>query len=158
VNTELFSDTFKNQENEKRFTQLLIIFSTVWYSFTILSFKQYFFFIPNFDRNEVVFAYLQCGLLVGWPLFLITSMNFSSRLQSGKQVRSSIFISGIALYTICATLIKICNYIFYKSWNTGYLTEYPIFILTEFLLPLIYIALWRRDKRKKPLKIMHQEA
>lgn len=87
---------------------------------------------------------------IGWILLLLGPAIILIRYGSGSS--SSIkFLPYIALvWPISLVASHITLFLQKGTWYTGYLIQYPIFVLTDILLPVFLIYLWDVLRPRNP--------
>ena len=121
------------------------------YLLVYLSYPEFFTWNPANSAN-LVFGWLQYISSFAWfsaalgPLaFWISGSEFSQR-KSLAYLVSALFWP--------AALVALHIYLFFSSGNAGlaYLVNYPIFVLTDIIFPVIYVQLWRTFATKRKPK------
>ena len=118
------------------------ILCSIFSAFIVLSFREYFFFIPNFSRPYPVIALVQGLTAIGW-ISLITLpplalLNWSRLDRFG----SAMLLIGALVWPFSTLLIKVLNLIFYGNPFIGYLGDHPLFLLMEYAIPGLYLYIW----------------
>lgn len=107
----------------------------------VATYPTFFLFNP-FAETDSVRATFLTATTVGWvlistgPVVLFTTY----ALGVAKALR---FLPVVALvWPVTLLLNHISLFIEKGQWYTGYLVDYPIFIATDILLPVLLIAVW----------------
>ena len=107
----------------------------------VATYPTFFLFNP-FAETDSVRATFLTATTVGWvlistgPVVLLTAY----ALGVAKALR---FLPVVALvWPVTLLLNHISLFIEKGQWYTGYLVDYPIFIATDILLPVLLIAVW----------------
>ncbi len=112
----------------------------------MLSFRDYFFFVPSFSGPNPVIAYAQVLVALGW-VSLVILPPFALRNWSQIGRLGPIFLlTGALLWPVSTLLIKILNLAIYGNPSVGYLQKHPIFFLMEYGIPALYLYI-AREKR-----------
>lgn len=127
-----------------------ILTISIYLFFIVISFRDYFFFVPNFSRSEKPIVVMQLFTSLGWVLIIFVSpiLAFNKKVLTG--FKSILFLLCALTWPISTLCIKILNYLYFGNTYTGYLADHPIFILMEWLIPAFYCYLWKK-MRKAPI-------
>ena len=139
----LFKSRAKMVKSQSDFATQSILIS-VYTFFIVISFRDYFFFIPNFARPHSIIAFVQVLTAAGWILLIILPPFALSRWPNLGKFGPIILLIGALTWPISTILIKLLNLMFYGNRYMGYLGDHPLFILLEYLIPAFYIYIWRR--------------
>jgi hypothetical protein len=137
-----------NKSLNKDFYVLSLVIS-IYLFFTVISFRNYFFFIPNFDRQEKLIAFMQVMTTIGWISLILLPPILLRRRQQWSKFSSLAFLLSSLIWPASTMSIKILNFIHFGSPYVGYLNAHPLFLLMEFAVPAFYIYLWVRIRRQK---------
>lgn len=113
---------------------------------TVLSFPEYFFFIPGVPDGFTIFSFMQVFSTLGWVSLILTPplmLGFSNLANWGK-VRSSLFLVGVTLWTAATLIVQIITLALYGEVWLEYMIVYPIFFFMSVIAPAIYITIWVR--------------
>jgi hypothetical protein len=106
----------------------------------ILSFRQYFFYLP-FQNGFNLLSILGFLALLGWislvivpPILLLETENWTLR-------RHVLFLISVSVWTLSTLAIKIYNLLTFGQIWADYLILYPALFFVEWLLPAYYIYL-----------------
>jgi hypothetical protein len=108
----------------------------------VVSFKDYFFFVPDFSTGITVISVCQIFSSIGWVFLICIPPILISRTTVWDKEASRNFLVSVLLWPVATTLIKIFTFITYKVWVVQYLFNYPIFFFMDFIVPILYIILW----------------
>jgi len=132
----------------KEFLMLSVV-TSIYLFFTVISFRNYFFFAPNFARTEKPIAFMQVFTTIGWvALIFIPPLLLKSTQRWGK-FPSIMFLASALLWPASTLTIKLLNLIYFGTPYVGYISAHPLFLLMEFAVPTFYIFIWLRIRRHK---------
>ena len=114
----------------------------------VLSFRQFFFFVPNFSRPEVVIAVVQIFYAFGWILLIFVTPLLLFRARLGEKSFSALFLLSVLLWPISTVTIKLLNWYYFGKPNVEYWLAYPVFIFMEVVVPIGYLLYWVKSKVK----------
>jgi hypothetical protein len=101
-----------------------------------------FFFINPFAEEDKFRAALLAVSTVGW-IALSTGPVVLFTLYALGYARALMFLPVVALIWPASLLVNhVSLFIQRGSWFTGYLLDYPIFIATDILMPILLLAIW----------------
>jgi hypothetical protein len=138
----------KAKSSSKQFYWLSVV-TSIYLFFVVISFRNYFFFLPNFARPEKPIAFMQVMTTIGWvSLIFIPPLLLRNREKWGK-FSSVIFLASSLIWPASTLIIKSLNYLYFGSPYVGYLKLHPLFLLMEFAVPVFYCLIWVRIRRQK---------
>jgi hypothetical protein len=141
----LFNDKEKVAVARPDFAAVSIL-TSIYILFIVLSFREYFFFIPNFSRPYPVIAYVQVLTAIGW-IFLILLPPFALLKRSTwSRSASSLILIGALIWPFSTLVIKVLNLAYYGNPFIGYLGDHPLFLLMEYGIPGLYLYIWKRKR------------
>jgi hypothetical protein len=117
------------------------VFVSALFWLVVATYPSFFFFNPLAEPDTLRSAALTLST-VGWilistgpaVLFVLYAIGFARALR---------FLPVVALLWPIALLINHVSLFIQKGeWFTGYLLDYPIFIATDILLPVLLMAVW----------------
>lgn len=125
---------------------VISVLTSIYIIFIVLSFREYFFFIPNFSRPYPVIAFVQVLTALGW-IFLITFpplalLNWSRLGRHG----STMLLIGALVWPLSTLTIKSLYLSFYGNPYVGYMGDHPLFLLMEYGIPALYLYIWRQKR------------
>ena len=132
----------------KEFYMLSVMTSTYLF-FTVISFRNYFFFTPNFARPEKLIAFTQVITTIGWVALILIPPFLLRNSQRWGKFSSITFLASSLIWPVSTLTIKLLNMIYFGTPYVGYLNAHPLFLLMEFAVPAFYISLWIRIRRQK---------
>jgi hypothetical protein len=135
-------------EQDKSFKVSLFWFSlttSVFLFFVVISFRNYFFFVPNFSRAEKPIAFVQAMTTAGWIALIVVPPLLLRSQQKWSKFSSSLFLFASLLWPVSTLMIKILNTLYFESPYSDYLAAHPIFILMEYVIPIFYLYVWFRN-------------
>ena len=117
------------------------IFVSALFWLVVATYPSFFFFNP-FAEKDSLRATLLAISTVGWILISIGPALLFSLYALGY-ARALRLLPVAALVWPASLLINHISLAIQKGqWYTGYLLDYPIFIATDILLPLLLMAVW----------------
>lgn len=117
------------------------IFVSALFWLVVATYPSFFFFNP-FAEKDSLRATLLAVSTVGWILISIGPALLFSLYALGY-ARALRLLPVAALVWPVSLLINHISLAIQKGqWYTGYLLDYPIFIATDILLPLLLMAVW----------------
>lgn len=142
------------QEDHSRISHKLVVggiglFISLLIGSLVLTFPRFFLFNPLAEGDPIRAIELSISS-VGWILLLLGPALVLIRYGSGD---SSLirFLPVIALvWPISLAASHITLFLQKGTWYTGYLIQYPIFVLTDILLPVFLIYLWDVLRPRQP--------
>lgn len=141
-------------EDHSRISHRLVVggiglFISLLVGSVVLTFPRFFLFNPMAEGDPVRAIELSISS-IGWMILLLGPAIILIRYGSG----SSSLIKYLPLVAIWWPLSLIASHItlFLQkgTWYTGYLIQYPIFVLTDIILPLFLIYLWDVLRPRNP--------
>lgn len=111
---------------------------------TVLSFPNYFFFIPGVPDGFTVFSFIQLFSSAGWFLLIVVPpiMFGFSHISQWGHVRSTLFFISVLLWTVSTLIIQIIALALYGEIWLEYMIVYPIFFFMSLGAPFIYVMMW----------------
>ena len=128
---------------------LLSFITSIYLFFTVISFRSYFFFTPNFSRPEKLIAFTQVITSIGWVALISVPPLLLRKSQWWGKLSSLMFLASALIWPVSTLMIKLLNLIYFGTLYVGYLSAHPVFLLMEFAVPAFYIYLWVRIRRQK---------
>lgn len=117
------------------------IFVSALFWLVVATYPTFFLFNP-FAEKDVLRAAVLTFSTVGW-LLISTGTVILFVLYALGHARALRLLPIIALTWPLSLLINHVTLFIQKGqWFTGYLLDYPIFIATDILLPVLLIAVW----------------
>ena len=128
---------------------LLSVSASIYLFFTVISFRNYFFFTPDFARPEKAIAIMQVSSAFGWVALIFIPPILLRNSQRWGKLSSFSFLASSLIWPVSTLTIKLLNLIYFGTPYVGYLGDHPLFLLMEFAVPAFYISLWVRIRRQK---------
>ncbi len=128
---------------------LFSFITSMYLFFTVISFRSYFFFTPNFSRPEKLIAFTQVITSIGWAALIFIPPLLLKKSQGWGKFTSLMFLASALIWPVSTLTIKLLNLIYFGTPYVGYLGDHPLFLLMEFAVPAFYISLWVRIRRRK---------
>ena len=129
--------------NKNRNLPLLALLIAAFFWGVVFSFPDFFFFNP-LDQTSTLRQLQLLISSVGWVL-LSTGLPIALLLiADGHQrlVKALPYLS--LLWPISVASTQITLFFQNNEWYLGYLKNYPVFIVTEIILPLCGMLIWRQ--------------
>jgi hypothetical protein len=117
------------------------VFVSALFWLVVATYPSFFFFNPFAEADTMRSAALTLSTL-GWIL-----------ISTGPAILFALYAIGVAralrvlpivalLWPVALLINHVSLFIQKGQWYTGYLLDYPIFIATDILLPVLLIAVW----------------
>jgi hypothetical protein len=109
------------------------------------------FFIWNpLTANETFLGFLQVASSIAWVIATFVPSIFWIVGSSFSSARSVAYLATSLLWPSVISTLHI--YLFFTSGNANlsYLFNFPIFIFTDIIAPIIYVQMWRKFRSVKP--------
>jgi hypothetical protein len=117
------------------------IFVSALFWLVVATYPSFFFFNPFEEKDSLRATFLTVST-VGWILISIGPALLFCLYALGY-ARALRLLPFVALVWPASLLINHISLAIQKGqWYTGYLLDYPIFIATDILLPLLLMAVW----------------
>jgi len=107
------------------------------------TFPTFFFFSP-FAAGFSILGVFQLVSIVGWfalvivpPVLLATKLNFAGAIRA-------LFFVSVIMWPAAMLLIRATLLIQTSNPYLGYLVQYPIFIFSDILVPIVYLVVWAK--------------
>lgn len=124
------------------------IFIIFW--LVVITFPSFFFFNP-LDEPDMVRRVELTISTIGWislsTFVPITLFVFAEGLRKAKHV---ILFLGL-IYPLSLIASQVTIYMRTGSPYLNYLVDFPIFIFTDIILPILIVFIWRDLKEKEPV-------
>ena len=128
---------------------VLSVLTSVYTVFIVLSFREFFFFIPNFSRPYPVIAFVQVLTALGWiALVALPPLALLNWSRLGRLAPAMVLI-GALVWPISTLMIKALYLAFYGNPFMGYLGEHPLFLLMEYGIPAMYLYILKEKRYQK---------
>lgn len=115
------------------------VFLLVW--LVVLTFPDFFFFNP-WESGDVLRSITLTLTTVGW-LLLSTGPLVILMLYAAGRPGAIRWLPIVAMWWPISLLVShVTVYLQSRQWYVDYLVSFPIFILTDILLPLLLLAAW----------------
>ena len=143
------------QEDHSRISHRLVVggiglFISLFVGLVVLTFPRFFLFNPMVEGDPVRAIELTVSS-IGWILLLLGPAIVLIRYGSGNSSLIK-FLPYIALiWPVSLIASHITLFLQKGTWYTGYLIQYPVFVLTDILLPIFLIYLWDVLRPRNPL-------
>jgi hypothetical protein len=125
---------------------VISVLTSIYIVFIILSFREYFFFIPNFSRPYPVIAFVQVLTALGWiSLIALPPLALLNWSRLGR-LSSTMLLIGALVWPLSTLTIKALYLSFYGNPFIGYIGDHPLFLLMEYGIPALYLYIWRHKR------------
>ena len=142
------------EEHSKISHQLAVggigLFVSIFMAMLVLSFPRFFLFNPMAEGDPVRALELTVSS-IGWLTLLFGPAIILMRYSSGSFTLIRFLPVVAALWPISLVANHITLFLQKGVWYTGYLVEYPIFVVSDIILPLFLIYLWDILRPRNPL-------
>ena len=134
------------QENHTKVKHHLVVggtglFISLLIGLVVLTFPRFFLFNPMAEEDPVRAIELTVSS-IGWILLLVGPATILMRYAAGSSSLIK-FLPWVALiWPVSLIISHVTLFLQKETWYTGYLIQYPIFVLTDILLPIFLIYLW----------------
>jgi hypothetical protein len=133
------------QKRDFRFSLL----TSIYLLFIVLSFREYFFFLPNFSRPQTLIALTQIFTTIGWIALIVAPPTLLRKSQVMGRAKSLLFLASVLIWPLSTMTIKVLNYYYFDAPYIDYLGVHPLFILFEYVIPAVYVFMWRKSRMNK---------
>ena len=133
------------QKRDFRFSLL----TSIYLLFIVLSFREYFFFLPNFSRPQTLIALTQIFTTIGWIALIVAPPVLLRKSQVMGRAKSLLFLASVLIWPLSTMIIKALNYFYFDAPYIDYLGVHPLFILFEYVIPAVYVFMWRKSRINK---------
>jgi hypothetical protein len=128
---------------------MLSFFTSVYILFIVLSFRDYFFFVPDFSRPYPEIAFVQVFTALGWIFLIVLPPLALANWSSWSKGAPRLILLGALLWPLSTLTIKALNLVHYENAFVGYLGEHPLFLVMEFGVPALYLYIWKVKRSKR---------
>ena len=125
------------------------VFTSIYILFIVLSFRGYFFFLPNFSRTHQIIAYVQVFTTLGWIFLILLPPIALWKWSDWGKFGPSLLLIGALWWPVSTLAIKLLNFSFDGNPYVAYLVERPIFLLMEYIIPGFYLYVWRKKRSQR---------
>lgn len=117
-------------------------------SLIILSFREYFFYLP-FQGGFTLFSFLGFAALIGWVSLVLLPPIFFLSEKTWSSLKTVSFLTAVTLFTASTLGVKVYNFATSGAFFADYLVVYPALFFFEWLLPSFYIFVVLKTKQYK---------
>ena len=117
-------------------------FLTAFYWLVVASYPQFFIFNP-FDETWIIRQLALILSLIGWVAISIVPSVVLFMYAAGNNRGLRLLPIVATLWPLSVVVNQVLLYIRDQVWYFDYLINYPIFIATDILLPVLLFILWR---------------
>jgi hypothetical protein len=144
-------DSLRRLERLDYIIRILSIFIFIVFWLVVITFPSFFFFNPFNEPDTVrkvelalsTFGWISLSTLVPLLLFVFS--------EGMRRVRNLVLFFGM-IYPVSLIASQITIFMREGKPYLGYLWDFPIFIFTDVILPILVIFLWHDLKEKTPLQ------
>ena len=122
------------------------VLTSIYSAFIILSFRDFFFFVPNFSRPYPVIAFVQIFTTLGWIALIILPPYVLTNWSRLGRLAPALLLTGALIWPISTLMIKALYLTFYGNPFVGYLGEHPLFLLMEYGIPVMYLYILKEKR------------
>ncbi|MEY4327420.1 MAG: hypothetical protein RIR71_90 [Actinomycetota bacterium] len=117
-------------------------FLTAFYWLVVASYPQFFIFNP-FDETWIIRQLALILSLIGWVAISTVPSVVLFMYAAGNNRGLRLLPIVATLWPLSVVVNQVLLYIRDQVWYFDYLINYPIFIATDILLPVLLFILWR---------------
>lgn len=122
------------------------LLTSIYTAFIILSFREFFFFMPNFSRPYPVIAFVQIVTAIGWIALIVLPPYVLTNWSRLGRFAQPLLLAGALIWPISTLIIKGLYLTFYGNPFIGYLGEHPLFFLMEYGIPAMYLYILKEKR------------
>jgi len=142
------------QEDHSKISHRLVVggiglFISFLIATLVLTFPRFFLFNPMAEGDPVRAIELTISS-IGWILLLVGPAVILMRYASGHSNLVRFLPIVAVVWPISLIASHITLFLQKGTWYTGYLIQYPIFVLTDILLPVFLIYMWDVLRPRNP--------
>jgi hypothetical protein len=144
----------KDEEHQRVSHRLTVgglgVFMSLFIVGVVLTFPRFFLFNPLAEGDGLRAFELTLSSF-GWMLLLVGPPIILIRYSAGYRNLIGFLPVVALLWPVSLILSHITLFLQHGVWYTGYLIQYPIFTITDIVLPIFYMYLWDvlRDRSKR---------
>lgn len=117
------------------------VFTSAFFWLVVATFPSFFLFNPLANSSPAR-AILLTAMMLAWLLLSCGPVVIFGAMAAGNFR----LVKFLPLVALCWPVLLIVNHlslaIVEHRWYTGYLIQFPIFVATDILLPLLLVAVW----------------
>jgi len=145
---------FVPQEDHSKISHRLSIggigvFISLFFATVVLSFPRFFLFNP-LAEGDGLRAFELTVSSIAWILLMIGPGVILVRYAAGYSNLISFLPFVGLLWPISLIVSHVTLYLQQGLWYTGYLIQYPIFMVTDIILPIFLVYLWDILRPRNP--------
>lgn len=141
----LFESNVTAAESKPNFSMLSFL-TALYTLFIVLSFREYFFFVPDFSRPHPEIAFVQVFTALGWIFLIVLPPLALANWSKWSRGAPMLILLGALLWPLSTLTIKALNLFHYGNPYVGYLGEHPLFLVMEYGIPALYLYIWRKKR------------
>ena len=127
---------------------LLTLLVSLVFVLEILTFHKFFMFNP-FEAGYPLVTIAQLCWFVALIVVITVPPVVILRAQKERRVAQLLFGVAAISWPVCIVLIRIAALISTGNAYMAYLVDYPIFLFTDLVIPVLYIWMWRSFVRTR---------
>lgn len=117
------------------------VFISLLFATVVLSFPRFFLFNP-LAEGDALRAFELTVSSIAWILLMIGPSVILLRYAAGHSNLISLLPFVGLLWPASLIVSHVTLYLQQGVWYTGYLIQYPIFMVTDIILPIFLVYLW----------------
>jgi hypothetical protein len=125
---------------------MLSLFTSLYTLFIVLSFREYFFFVPDFSRPHPEIAFVQVFTALGWIFLIVLPPLALVKWSKWRRGAPRLILLGALLWPLSTLTIKALYLFHYGNPYVGYLGEHPLFLVMEYGIPALYLYIWKQKR------------
>ncbi|MDE2386896.1 MAG: hypothetical protein KGL77_04305 [Actinomycetales bacterium] len=125
--------------------RLLLVTTGVFFTssfFAVVATYPSFFLMNPFENPNPVRATMLCALVVAWTTLAISPVVLFGYFAVGHNWPMKVLPFATLLWPAMLLINHASLAIFEGNWYFGYLLDYPIFFVTDILMPAFLLAIW----------------
>ena len=141
----LFESNVKVAGPKTNYSTLSFV-TSLYTLFIVLSFREYFFFVPDFSRPHPEIAFVQVFTALGWIFLIVLPPLALVNWSKWSKGAPRLILLGALLWPLSTLTIKSLNLLHYGNPYVGYLGEHPLFLMMEYGIPALYLYIWKQKR------------
>jgi hypothetical protein len=141
----LFENKVKVAGPKTNYSTLSFV-TSLYTLFIVLSFREYFFFVPDFSRPHPEIAFVQVFTALGWIFLIVLPPLALVNWSKWSKGAPRLILLGALLWPLSTLTIKSLYLLHYGNPYVGYLGEHPLFLVMEYGIPALYLYIWKQKR------------
>jgi magnesium-transporting ATPase (P-type) len=135
------------QNSTSKNSVMIAAIGAITYLLVFLTYAQFFTFVPSSQEN-LGFGYLLVASSVCWLLAMLVPLVSWMIGTTFSRWKTVAYFSGVFAWPVSVVVIQV--YLAGTAGTSffGYLFNYPIFVLSDMVYPLVYALLWRGSAQR----------